>query len=527
MSHIFISYARKEGCIAEKLEAELQQAGFETYRDEHHTTPSCGFHTEVKQNIEKASHFIVFITEGTDQRPEKIELLEIAYALAEDQKRQHNDPPQRLPIIPLVFPGGVIPPIIQSWEPSHVNGDLVQENMEKLIDRLNLSHHNPGQNIPSRLKTHLKSLCNVDVDRRCRAAEDLGQIGDPVAIPALTYAFKDVNKTARCPDEVDLVPLTASNALIKIGTLTIPSLLVALRDEGRGAAGTLKDLGTPSIPGLLNALDNGGQTARFGSAWALGWIKDSSAVPGLLEALNDPEQTVQIKAIKALGIIGHSSAVPGLLKVLRDTKINYDVRYNAAMALGMIKDPSAVPDLIAILQNKLENQWVQRFSATALGRIGDSRAIEILISSSKNGYNELRASAVSALGNFRDPFVITILVEALNDPIKEVAWYSARSLGKIGDPAAVPGLLNALINRRHLVRKHAAKSLGMIGDATSVPGLCKALWDRDRFVRYSAAEALGQIGDLAAVPKLCRVLWHYDSSTRRVARKALYKILAK
>ena len=525
MSQIYLSFARKEGYITEKLEGNLQQAGFQTWRDTKNITPSRDFHQDLENTIKECSHFLLCLSEGADQRPENMEQLEIAYALAEDQKRQHQDPPHRLPIIPLVFPGGVIPPTVQSWEPIHINGDFGQGDLEKLIVRIENSHNYPGQNIPPGLKKHLERLQNEDVNWRCRAVAALGQLADPSAIPALTYAFKDVNKTARCPDEVDVVPLTAINALVKIGPVAIPSLLVALRDEGRGAAGTLKEIGTPSIPGLLHALINGDQEARSGSAWALGWIKDSSAVPGLLEALHDPDNTVRKRAISALGTIGHPSAVPELLEVLRDIRDKSEIRWQAVRALGDIRDPEAVPDLISILENQSEDHWVQRFSATALGRIGDPRAIETLIFSLKNGREGLRASAASALRNFSDPSVILILIEALNDPHKETAWYSASSLGVIGDPSAVPALLNSLKDQRHLVRSHAAKSLGMIGDPSSVTGLCKALWDRNRFVRYSAAGALGEIGDLAAVPKLSRALWHYDSFTRRAVRKALSKII--
>jgi HEAT repeat protein len=527
MTHIYISYAREEGEISEKLEGVFKDHGFQIYRDSWNTVPSRSFHNETKLAIKKASHFILCLSETADQRPEQVEQLEIAYALVEDQKRQHQDPIRRLPIIPLVFPGGMLPLTVQSWKLNFIDQGLNQQDLVSVINRIHQSQDNPGQDIPPRLKKYLKNLHDLDVKQRYKAAENLGQIGDPAAIPALIYAFHDVNRTARCPDEVFVVPWAAIQALVQIGEVTIPSLLVALRDESRFASRALLDLGSPSIPGLLDALSNGDQPARFGSAWALGWIGDPSAVPGLLAALSDQDPGVQENTIRALGHIGHRDAVPGLLEVLLDPKNKSNIRWNAAIVLGEIKDPSVIPDLISILKIKSEDQWVKRFTATALGKIKDTRAIEILLILLKDGQKGLRQSAASALGFLGDSSVIPELIEAMSDRNKEVAWHAARSLGLIGDPVAIPGLLAVLKNRRHLVRKHAAKSLGSIGDSTAVPGLCEALQDRDKYVRVEAARSLGIIGDLSAVPELRRALWDFDWYVRKNVRDALAEIRTK
>ena len=222
MSHIFISYARKEGYISEKLEGELKKSGFQTWRDTQNTTPSRSFHDEAKQSIKKASHFIVCLTEWVDKRPENIEQLEIAYALAEDQKRQHQDLVRRLPIIPLVFPGGILPPIIQSWETIHVNQNLEEGDLEDLIDRIRHAIGDPGQIIPSRLEKHLKSLQSDNYWNRSKAANKLGQIRDPTAIPALTHSFHDVFLDAPDQDHVAMVQYAASLATDKFEAVDLP-----------------------------------------------------------------------------------------------------------------------------------------------------------------------------------------------------------------------------------------------------------------------------------------------------------------
>jgi len=82
MSLIYISCVRKEGHISEKLESQLQETGFQTWRDSQHITPSGDFHHDIQSALKKASHFLICLSEGADLRPEGMEQLEISYALA-------------------------------------------------------------------------------------------------------------------------------------------------------------------------------------------------------------------------------------------------------------------------------------------------------------------------------------------------------------------------------------------------------------------------------------------------------------
>jgi HEAT repeat protein len=466
-----------------------------------------------------------------------MEQLEIAYALAEDQKRQHQDPPTRLPIVPLVFPGGSVPPIIQSWEPIQVKGDMDQADLNILLDRIDQSQTTPFQDIPHNINKHLKALLDEDVNSRVRAVIELGEIRDTSVIPALCYTLNDVNMTASGPDEVHLVSSRASLELAQFGEAAISCLLVALRDEeilGRHwAAQALLKIGKPSVPGLLDALRNEERPYR-GAFLPLGWICDPRDVPGLLIELRDPDPDVRKNAILALGdFIYYSASDPDRLIVLLDTENDANnIRESVCKALGEMNDPSEVSDLNYFLENE-RNEYIRNFSTITKAIISDPIVREVLVHTLKKGSKEMRRFAATTLGHLRDPSILPDLVMALRDPDTKTAWFSASSLGRIGDSSAVPALLNALKDRRYRVRREAyrvrreaAKSLGLIGDTAAVPGLCRALWERNRLVRSSAAKALGEIGDIAAVPKLTRALWHYDSITRKKARKAISKILA-
>ena len=77
MTHVFISYARKDGLThADRLAAELQQAGYEPWVDRRHIDPTRDFTGYIDAAIEQASHVVVCIT--PDAKPEHVaRLLEL------------------------------------------------------------------------------------------------------------------------------------------------------------------------------------------------------------------------------------------------------------------------------------------------------------------------------------------------------------------------------------------------------------------------------------------------------------------
>ncbi|MEO8393881.1 MAG: HEAT repeat domain-containing protein [Chloroflexota bacterium] len=100
--HIFISYARTDGqTFAERLDTSLQSAGFETWRDTRSINEYQDFSAEIEIAIRDASHVAVCITPSLDGNPHSFVRRELIYADSIGK-----------PIIPLVFPGSVIPTLV-------------------------------------------------------------------------------------------------------------------------------------------------------------------------------------------------------------------------------------------------------------------------------------------------------------------------------------------------------------------------------------------------------------------------------
>ena len=192
----------------------------------------------------------------------------------------------------------------------------------------------------SEIQKHIEELKDSDQEVCKRAAEALGEIGDPAAVPALTEAIQTKNN--------------------EVGTAAVK----ALRNLGlEGFTVYAKALG-----GTIDQLQNTkNEFVRRSAAEGLGEIGDPAAVPFLIKALKDKDMVVRSLALYSLGKIGDPAAVPALIKALKVKANEPDVRRFAVETLGEIGDPAAVPALIKAVKDKDEE--VRKAAAHALKKL--------------------------------------------------------------------------------------------------------------------------------------------------------------
>ncbi len=201
---------------------------------------------------------------------------------------------------------------------------------------------------------------------RVNAAEALGQLANPVAVPALVRTLGD-------PDRI--VSGTAALALSRIGKPAVRALRIVLEDE------------------------NGSIRRWAAYALALGLIGDDFTVMALVEVLDDTNVNVSHEVAGALAKIG-KPAIPALIEVLNDGTLNARVR--SAKALGLIRDPVAIGALIQALHDEgeevlsHENSAVIKAATFALIEIGKP-AVPGLVEALYNENDAVRHSAAHIL----------------------------------------------------------------------------------------------------------------------------------
>ncbi|MBD3191564.1 MAG: hypothetical protein GF308_13025 [Candidatus Heimdallarchaeota archaeon] len=268
---------------------------------------------------------------------------------------------------------------------------------------------------------------------RKTAAQALGDLNDPVAIPALIEGLKINND-----------PAIIGEIAISLGKL-----------EAKEA-----------VEPLIAALENNDGEVREHAVDALGLIGDPCAIKPLIKRLKeDPEDWVRGQAADALGLIGDPQALEPLIETLRND-VGIGVSMKTAKALGRLKDPAAVDPLIDFL-NQGQNDETRRAITFALGEIGDKKAADVFLE----------------------------LLENDTDPT--VRYWSCLSLGFMKYKKATNVLLDTLLeDSSPRVRKTAAISLGQINPKTkkAVKAILQAKTkDEDEEVQATAENILKKL----------------------------------
>lgn len=185
----------------------------------------------------------------------------------------------------------------------------------------------------------VEALSRCDDLVKLHAAHALGQIGSPIAVPALTTALTHTSRSIR---------FEATKALAQIKSpLAATALAERLTDTDLGvqaqAAQALKNIGMPALPAIVAMLKNPASNTRSVAARTLGQMGIEEVVPVLVEVLqNDTFPYVRCDAARALGEIGSHDAVFHLAAMLKDRdRCDRSVRNAAIAALQQINTPEA------------------------------------------------------------------------------------------------------------------------------------------------------------------------------------------
>jgi len=144
---------------------------------------------------------------------------------------------------------------------------------------------------------------DFDADEREEAAEKLGKLGDPAAVPALRAATRD-------PDE----------------------------EVREAVAEALGKLGDPAAGGDLAALlRDPEKKVRQEAVKALGLIADPERVNDLLPMLGDRSSDIREETAESLGRIGSALALPALRRIAAEDS-DSDVSRKAAFSVRRIEE---------------------------------------------------------------------------------------------------------------------------------------------------------------------------------------------
>lgn len=305
-----------------------------------------------------------------------------------------------------------------------------------------------------------------DEGARSGAADALGKIGDPKAVPALIETLKT---------DTPAVQRVAIGAIALIAAPTGEAALIqAVKDKDADAE------------------------ARLQAAAGLGKIGSPAAVEMLITSLNDPDLKMRSAAVAALAHAGRPSlngptqpqALEALIAALSNS--NENIRTGAANALTRVAAPEADSALIAALKNDNNESDLRGAAAAALGFPHNKAAVPALIEALSDRDGDVRDVAQSALVQI-GPEAIDALVAAMQTG-KTDAFYAAQAIAQQGMPA-LEALKKLAADSAHPVgQRWAAVALGDMGVADAAKPLQDLAKSSDPDVAYVAQAQLARLG---------------------------------
>jgi len=380
----------------------------------------------------------------------------------------------------------------------------------------------------------LQALSSPESLIRENAAELLGMLADPSAVPALLAHRQDDSITVRQAVLRALGslggeaayegllqaledPATQDTALGILGQLRHSNVMGSLTHylqrylyEGkpatRWAAAQALSLFSDetSVSILLNATRLPDETIRRPAADALARVRGNRAVNVLIEALGDRDWLVRQKAVEALSSIPDGRAVAALLPMVNDAE--WRVRKTLVMGLARVNDGRIYEPLQQLARDP--DRWVRRAVMDAAVALEDSRASEVLLRGLEDGDFTVRRAALITLGRRRDPATAQAVETCLADPSPQIRLVAARVAAQLSGPRAVEHIAPLADDPIELIRVEAAEALADLGNEEGIDVLTVLLQDQADAVRKHAAEALAHVGTLRAAEALAAALNH-------------------
>ncbi len=317
---------------------------------------------------------------------------------------------------------GIPARVVAGWaiqsagEPQVVTADQAHQWAEIALDGIGWVRFDPTlidafppETEAEPLPTLLEKLeSSGDPRGREKAAESLGDLGEPEALPALIEAVEH--------DLLSAVRLAAETAVHKIGVDELIWLLLNHEDPliREAAADGLRVVGSSrGVGALRQALSADVDTrVRVASAEALGKIGGEKAEQGLLDAaLGDEEAVVREAAVDGLAKQKADWTAEDLAELLRDDPAA-EVRATTAWALGEFQDPVALGPLLDAFSDDPE-QLVRRAARVVLTDWEIADLASVLLD---NDDPAIRAAAAQVLGVRQSFDAVPALTIALSDP---------------------------------------------------------------------------------------------------------------
>ena len=299
------------------------------------------------------------------------------------------------------------------------------------------------------------TLCLTDEDPavRARAADALGRIGDPGAVPALFALIGD--RDAR-------VSQSSVAAIQSLGS-----------DETKARA--------------FAAAQSGDGRTRRAAIRIISYCGYPEGLAVLVPATADSDDRIRDAATQGLAFIDHPDALPALLRLASHEDAH--MRASATRALGQT---CLVPPVVAALRSGLDDvdAWVRYYSCQSIGKLGAHACAEAVAARMRDPSGQVRVAAVEAIARLGGEHAVAVLDTASRSDDPDLHRAAVLGIGSTRRPEALPILLRELGSHDPATRLITLSALAEQDASEAFAALASAISDVEPAVESAALTLL-------------------------------------
>ncbi|PWB68641.1 hypothetical protein C3F09_11245 [candidate division GN15 bacterium] len=368
---------------------------------------------------------------------------------------------------------------------------------------------------------HLLAVYEKIEDVRMPAIEALGKIGDHAALehlyrclgtddPMILYAVIDAIGQIGNLDSMPYLQKFMNQPELPIAeTAMCAAIKISVRNHGRIGCDLPLDRFTDF---LFDGVKKGNvEITEFTLSRLSHWY-GSHVIENLLTVLDCVDDTKLGKISEALVLVGRSYSelmIEHLLRAGRESKLRL---------LEVIKhfiDETIARQLLPLANDPEPD--VRRQVAYLLGVSGCRDAVPVLRALTKDGTGHVRAAAYAALGWLATDEDLGFIMDGLSDKYGDVREAAAGAMIIVGGPKVVARLTSELYQDDVERQRLAVIALGWIGEREVIEPLLQAVNHQDPGVRKSAITALSKFDSIGSVEPLLVALTDENSGVRKAA----------
>jgi len=392
----------------------------------------------------------------------------------------------------------------------------------------------------------------------CSAAEALGRIGAPEAVPDLLAICRKVEEvrlpaleaigrigdSSALPDVAEYIgadnPVVGYAAVEAMGLLggadSIPRLVGLLDDANQSIA-------QAALSAIVAICSRNGETFAFDlplaqftdflferissgdrimTAFTLDRLAERPSPDGWRRLLDVIDVLSESDRGRACALIHEAGPTVWAIAMERFPDLSTPAKLICLDILTPYLDETAAVNLGAYAQDP--DAKVRQQVAQALGQSGCEDVVPVLRRMALDEIGHVRAAAYGALGWLSAEQEVDFLFNGLGDPYPDVREAAVGALIVIGGPHVVAKFTADLYHHDAERQRLAVTALGMIGEPDVIEPLLKVINHSEATVRRSAIETLGRLGEVPDIEPLVAALNDEDPGVRKAAVSTLLEL---